>query len=54
MTVEEMKTVLIDQFTDYQEVKKASKEENPVLAYKIKKIAAKLSSLGVNVEDLTL
>ena len=54
MTLEEMKTILIDQYSDYQEVKQACKEENPVLEYKIKRIAAKLSFLGVNVEDLTL
>ena len=54
MTPEEMRTTLIDQYTDYQEIKKANKEENPVLEYKIKACAAKLQSLGVNVEDLTL
>lgn len=54
MTIEELKTTLIDQFTDYQEIKKANKEENPVLEYKIKKVAAKLASLGISVEDLTL
>ncbi len=54
MTPEEMKTNLIDQFTMLQEIKKANKEENAILDYKIKTVAAKLSSLGVNVEDLTL
>ena len=54
MTVEELKTILIDQFTDYQEIKKANVEENPVLEYKIKTVSAKLASLGVSVEDLTL
>lgn len=54
MTLEEMKTVLIDQYCDYQEIKKANKEENAVLEYKIKNTAAKLSSLGVNTEELVL
>ena len=54
MAPEETKTNLIDQFTMLQEIKKANKEENAILDYKIKTVAAKLSSLGVNVEDLTL
>ncbi len=54
MAPEEMKANLIGQFTMLQEIKKASKEENAILDYKIKTVAAKLSSLGVNVEDLTL
>ncbi|MBQ9607038.1 MAG: hypothetical protein IJV16_07665 [Lachnospiraceae bacterium] len=55
MTIEEMKNVFIDQFTMLQEVKAANGEyENKELEYKIKTIAAKLASLGVNVEDLTL
>ena len=55
MTIEEMKTFLIDEYTDFQEVKQANDgHENKELDYKIKKIAAKLASLGVSVEDLTL
>ncbi len=54
MTPEEMKTTLIDQYTDLQEIKQANKEENPVLEYKITAVAAKLESLGVNVEKLKL
>ena len=54
MTTEEMKTSLIDQYSDYQEIKKAETGVNEVLEYKIKVLAAKLASLGVNVEDLTL
>ena len=54
MTPEGMKANLIDQFTMLQEIKKANKEENAILDYKIKTVAAKLSSLGVNVKDLTL
>ena len=55
MTTEEMKDVLITQYCDYQEIKAANGEhENRELDYKIKKTAARLSSLGVNVEDLKL
>ena len=54
MPPEEMKTNLIDIYTDYQEIKHASKEVNEVLEYKIKCVAAKLAALGVNIEDLTL
>ncbi|MBR1875636.1 MAG: hypothetical protein IJ805_00850 [Lachnospiraceae bacterium] len=54
MTDQEMKNLLIDQYCDYQEIKKAETSENEVLEYKIKRLSAKLSSLGVNVEDLTL
>lgn len=55
MTTEEMKTSLIDQYTDFQEIKQANNGyENAELDYKIKRTAAKLAALGVNVEDLTL
>ena len=54
MSREELICFLIDEFADYQEIRKANKEENPVLEYKIKSTAVKLSSLGVNVEDLIL
>ena len=53
--MEEMKNVLIDQFTMLQEIKEANGTyENKELDYKIKTISAKLAALGVNVEDLTL
>ena len=52
MTLEEMKTVLIDQYCDYQEIKRGNKEENAVLDYKIKKTAVKLSLLEINTEEL--
>ena len=54
MTIEEMKTIYIDQFCDLQQIKAANREENKVLDYQIKKLSAKLESLGVNVENLTL
>lgn len=55
MTLDEMKNVLIDQFSMLQEVKAANGgHENKELDYKIKTITAKLASLGVNVEDITL
>ena len=55
MTIEEMKTILIDQYTDFQEIKQANGgHENKELDYKIKRTVAKLSSLDVSVEELRL
>ncbi len=55
MTKEELQAELIDRFTAYQRIKKDNQgHENPTLDYEIKATTAKLSALGVNVEDLTL
>lgn len=55
MTREEMISVLIDQYSDLQEIKQANANQaNSVLDYKMKVIVAKLSSFGVNVEDITM
>lgn len=55
MTEKELITVLIDKYTDLQRIKKANKDMvNEELEYQIKTTRAKLSSMGVNVEDLTL
>ena len=55
MTPEEMRNILIDEFTMLQEIRQANGgHENKELDYKIKVLAAKLSALGVNTEDLTL
>ena len=55
MSTEEMRNILIDEFTMLQEIKADNDgHENKALNYKIKTITAKLSALGVNVEDLTL
>lgn len=55
MTREEMIATMIDQYGDLQEIKQANGgQENSVLDYKLKVIVAKLSSFGVNVEDITL
>ncbi len=52
---EEMKDDLISQFTMLQEIKLANGgHENIELDYKIKTIAARLASPGVNTDDLTL
>ena len=53
MTREEMIKVLIDQYADYQEIRKSTGPD-PVLDYKISKTKANMESLGVNVESLTL
>lgn len=55
MTEKELITVLIDKYTDLQRIKKANNDTpNEELEYQIKATTAKLSSLGINVEDLTL
>lgn len=55
MTDKELITITIDRYTDLQRVKKANGDyENAELDYLIKVTIAKLSSMGVNVEDITL
>ena len=55
MTDKELITITIDRYTDLQRIKKANGgHENSELDYLIKVTTAKLSSLGVNVEDITL
>ena len=53
-TREEMIEGLIDKYSDFQMIKDDLKEESKVLDYKIKVTTAKLSALGVNVEDITI
>ena len=55
MTEKELITVLIDKYTDLQRIKLANGDvQNKELEYQIKVTVAKLSSLGVSVEDITL
>ncbi len=55
MTDKELITVTIDRYTDLQRIKKANGDYvNPELEYQIKVTVAKLASLGVSVEDITL
>lgn len=55
MSDQELKTLLIDKYTDLQRIKKANGDTvNEELDYQIKVATAKLSSFGVNVENLTL
>ena len=55
MTKEELITITIEKYMDLQRIKKANGEfENPELEYQIKGTVAKLSSMGVSVEDITL
>ena len=55
MTDKELITITIDRYTDLQRIKKENgSQENKELDYQIKVITAKLSSLGVNIEDITL
>lgn len=55
MTEKELIAITIDRYTELQHIKKANGDhENSELDYYIKVTIAKLSSLGVNVEELTL
>ena len=55
VTEKELITVTIDNYMNLQRIKKANGDvENKELEYQLRGIIAKLSSFGVNVEDLTL
>ena len=55
MTREELISLTIDKYTDLQRIKKANGgNENKELEYQLKVPVAKLSSLGISVEDITL
>ncbi len=55
MTDNELKSILIEQYTNLQRIKKANGNvTNEELDYQIKTTTAKLSSMSVNVEDLAL
>ena len=52
---EELISLTIDKYTDLQRIKKANgNTENKELDYQLKVTIAKLSSLGISVEDITL
>lgn len=55
MTKEELITITIEKYMDLQRIKKANAGvENTELEYQIRGTVAKLSSMGVSVEDITL
>lgn len=55
MTEKELITVTIDNYMNLQRIKKANGDTvNKELDYQLRGLVAKLSSLGVNIEDLTL
>ncbi len=55
MTEKELITSTIDRYTELQQIKKANGDHpNEMLDYFIRVTIAKLSSMGVNVEDITL
>lgn len=55
MTEKELIAVTIDHYMDLQRVKASNGDQkNDELEYQIKGLKVKLSSLGVNIEDLTL
>ena len=55
MTEKELITVTIDNYMNLQRIKQANGDTvNKELDYQLRGLVAKLSSLGVNIEDLTL
>ena len=55
MTEKELITIIIDTYMNLQRIKKENgTQENRELDYQLKGVVAKLSSMGVNVEDLTM
>lgn len=55
MTDKELITITIDTYMNLQRIKKENgTHENKELEYQLKGVVAKLSSMGVNVEDLTI
>lgn len=55
MTDKELITITIDNYMNLQRIKQANAgHENKELDYQLKGLVAKLASLGVNVEDLSL
>lgn len=55
MTEKELITITIDTYMNLQRIKKENgTQKNKELEYQLKGVAAKLSSMGVNVEDLTM
>ncbi len=55
MTDKELITITIDRYAELQRIKRENgNQQNRELDYSIKLAVAKLSSMGVNVEDITL
>ena len=55
MSDKELIVITIDKYTDLQKIKKANGDhENKELDCQIKVTLAKLASLGVSVEDITI
>lgn len=55
MTDKELITITIDRYAELQRIKKSNGNQvNEELEYSIKLVIAKLSSMGVNIEDITL
>ncbi|MBD5556814.1 MAG: hypothetical protein HDQ95_16110 [Roseburia sp.] len=55
LTEKELITITIDTYMNLQRIKKENgTQENRELDYQLKGVIAKLSSMGVNVEDLTI
>ena len=54
MTEKELITFTIDTYMNLQRIKEANGEQkNKELDYQLRGVVAKLSSMGVNVEDIT-
>lgn len=54
MSEKELISILIDTYMNLQRIKKANGDyKNPELDYQLKGTIAKLSSMGVNIKDIT-
>lgn len=51
MTLDELKQITIDYYVNLQRIKKADTAGNPELAYQLKVVKNKLSSLGIPSEE---
>ncbi len=55
MAEKELITITINRYAELQQIKKADgNHENEILDYFIKLAVTKVSSMGINVEDITL
>ena len=55
MTENELITFTIDTYMNLQRIKKANgSQENKELDYQLRGVVAKLSSMGINIEDLRI
>lgn len=54
MTLDELKQITIDYYVNLQRIKKADTANNPELAYQLRVVKNKLTSLGIPSEEYEL